>query len=275
MPLRGASGEQAVVDLAALPRCSDILRRAAGTPGGRSHARPQSGADQAEVLEALVTIRRLLSIEVEPPIQQCVDAGVVPALVEMLRRWDDPVVQFEAAWAVTNVASGTREHTAAVVEEGAVPLFCELLRSDADDVREQAGWALGNIAGDSAPCQALCLDCDAVERLCGVLDRSASVSLLRNCCWALTNMVRGKPGPPFARVKSSLPTLVRLLGHADEEVRTDAVWALSYLSDGGDDCISAVLKAGVHTRVVDLLRGPTGVCRRTRVAVGRLREVHH
>lgn len=244
---------------ASLPKCAAILKEACAkakhAKAGFSHAAPAHDA----VMSALVTVRRLLSIEVDPPIQQCVDAGVVPSLVDLLRRWDDPRLQFEAAWAVTNVASGTREHTAAVVEQGAVPLFCELLRSDADDVREQAGWALGNIAGDSPPCQTLCLDCHAVERLCSVLDRSASVSLLRNCCWALTNMVRGKPGPPFPRVRSSVPTLVRLLEHRDEEVRTDAVWALSYLSDGGADCIDAVLDANVHGRVVDLLSGSTGV----------------
>lgn len=57
----------------------------------------------------------------------------------------------------------------------------------------------------------------------------------------------------IAQTKPALPALQRLIHSNDEEVLTDACWALSYLSDGTNDKIQAVIEAGVCPRLVELL----------------------
>jgi hypothetical protein len=85
------------------------------------------------------------------------------------------------------------------------------------------------------------------------LQQSSKLSMLRNATWTLSNFCRGKPQPQFELVAPALPTLARLIYSTDEEVLTDACWALSYLSDGSNDKIQSVIEAGVCRRLVELL----------------------
>ena len=159
-------------------------------------------------------------------------AGVVPYFVQFLQRADFPQLQFEASTGgLTNIASGTSENTGVVIDSGAVPIFVQLLRSPSDDVREQAVWALGNIAGDSPKCRDMVL----ARPLCSLAaQRGSKLTALAKRAWTLSNFCRGQAQPrQFEQLKDALPALARLVHSNDEEVLTDACWALSY--PGGDE----------------------------------------
>lgn len=214
--------------------------------------------DAQRQLDATIQFRKILSIERSPPIDEVINQNVIPRFVQFLSMEDQPQLQFEAAWALTNVASGTSAHTQVVIDSGAVPIFVRLLSSPSDDVREQAVWALGNIAGDSPRCRDLVLQYNALDPLMAQLNENSKISMLRNATWTLSNFCRGKPQPPFDEVRRALPVLSKLIHSQDEEVLTDACWALSYLSDGDNEKIAAVVATpGVVRRLVELLMHPS------------------
>jgi importin subunit alpha-6/7 len=88
----------------------------------------------------------------------------------------------------------------------------------------------------------------------------ANDSLLGNITWTISNLCRGKPQPKLALVKNAIPALIFIImNSAVSGILIDALWALSYISDGEDERIDAIMKTnkGISARLVQLVSSGT------------------
>ena len=220
------------------------------------------GDDEYVQIECCSRIRKLLC-EKDPPIDQVVKTGVVPRLVQFLLHENNPKLQFEAEWVLSNIACGKSLHTHVVAKNGAIPHLIKLMLSNHKDVAEQAVWALGNIAGDSTQYRDFILsqggltNLRQLEHRCfGVINATIIqngwrieqlvqdpqmlplIGLLRNMAWTLGNFFGGLPQTNIKYAESGIKPLTVMLAIPDSEILENAARAfyfLTYRDDEGDN----------------------------------------
>eukprot|EP01061_Rhynchopus_euleeides_P005498 TRINITY_DN14738_c0_g1_i2.p1 TRINITY_DN14738_c0_g1~~TRINITY_DN14738_c0_g1_i2.p1 ORF type:complete len:332 (+),score=67.54 TRINITY_DN14738_c0_g1_i2:3-998(+) len=120
-------------------------------------------------------------------------------------------------------------------------------------MKAQCAWALSNIAGDSVSLRDVVLAAGALEPLLASLGRNTCVSLQRIGVSMLSNLVRGKPIVSHRIVRDAVPILAALASSNDSETAYEALWGLTYASDGPNNYIQSLLDTGVLPRLVDNL----------------------
>merc|ERR1712137_947656 len=79
-----------------------------------------------------------------------IEAGGVEPLKKLFQNHSNKEIQFEAAWSLTNIASGNEAQCQVLIDAGIMPLVVEKIREwngNPDDkmLIEQSIWCLGNL----------------------------------------------------------------------------------------------------------------------------------
>ncbi|KAH8948521.1 hypothetical protein BDL97_11G098400 [Sphagnum fallax] len=200
----------------------------------------------AKRIGALQTLRHLLSCTAMPPVHVAIEAGVVTLLVDCLAFGSSEEQLFEAAWCLTNIASGDLQQTRAV--EPALPLLIlHLGEKSAVHVVEQCAWAIGNVAGDGEVLRDVLLKQGALHSLSRHL-LSPVPSLSRTAAWALSNLIKG-PSPKAAmelmKIEGMVDTLVSHVSKGEEDLVVEVAWVLVYVTSMSDLHVTLLLNAGL------------------------------
>ncbi|KYQ88580.1 putative importin subunit alpha B [Tieghemostelium lacteum] len=201
------------------------------------------GSTHEEVLtDAVRSIRKILSTSQNDLIDLVIRSGLIPRLHYLLQ-FGTPKQAFESSWALTNIASGTTEHTNVIVENGIVHTFIVLLNSPDLELAEQCLWGVGNISGDSAQMRDFVLSLNVTDAIVQLSQKSCPDTLLRNIAWTIGNLLRGKLSPDIEYVKRFLPVLHRLIKvehlPISDELFIDTLYSFTYVSKHSE-CIEEI-----------------------------------
>jgi importin subunit alpha-6/7 len=265
-----------MVQLVDLPRnkqhenSATVIQRCMGTMqqwwSPAAHEAPLPLQPTNEVQEAMKDFRRLMANGDNPPVQEILLAGALPYMAMCLAYDSHPDLQFQTAWALTNIASTC--HSQQVFDEpGVVDQSVRLLMtSPGVALREQCAWLLSNMAGDGLVIRNALLANPAFRQaVAQSLQNPASLDLLKQVSWLALNLTRLRPTPrrdhveflvaPFAHIVSEAMTNPVLYDH---DLLPDALWSLVNMShevdaDANEGRIDAVMRVAtpeILTRLV-------------------------
>ena len=219
-------------------------------------------SDVASQLKGVTSLRQLVSVDVNPQITEVLQSGILPHLIQLMRNSINTEIQFECCWAITNVASGTTKHAAALMECNPLPILLAQLQHPLAKMREQTIWALSNLAGDCVEHRDLIIQHELLQPLLALVSdelrkdgisvgglpssrilvvanaensenmiKCDNISLLQTMASFLCNICNGDPPPPLNTIMACLPTLRALLSYVEDvETLASVLWALSHIS---------------------------------------------
>ncbi|KAI8971650.1 armadillo-type protein [Mycotypha africana] len=209
---------------------------------------------------AIKNIRRYLtqSISLER-IQHVFDLELEDQFIKILESTGYDDVKYETAWTITNLAYGTRRHTARIVESGVIDALVHCFRNTENyRVKSQCAWAFANVSiesptyrelmaqegliGDIAA--ALNFKCDTiyanlngtlnlqdVKHTAGdvILDDKADLDDVRDLTWSLANVCRGgfKTVEHWQQYRTAFDALSQCINFHHDDIWTEACWGLS------------------------------------------------
>ena len=226
-----------------------------------------SSADPGEQLAGATWFRQLLSKEDNPPIDEVVEAGLVPRLVELLSsHGSDPQLQLEAARALAGIASDSPGHRDTVLEAEPVAGLAGLLADTSELQLRQGGAAAAYQLCRGKPAPAL----DDVARLVPVLasvlcSGESDEAVLVDVCWTLVKIANCNENAMEVLLTAEpplLPRLVQMLDSSIADVQKASLYTVADCIKGTEKQTQAALDAGAVPALGRLLSSPKSSIRK-------------
>lgn len=210
----------------------------------------------AEQHKAAILIRKISSSEVDEGCELILRTDVLPYIVELAKRDDQPYLQIECNWTLANFCSRSEHIIRKVVEKGVIPIFLQNVSKLSLKLAEQALWGIGNLAAESSEYFELLHSHNALAMLVTLYEKVKldNKSIARSIIWAASNLCRGRPVPPAEKTSCALQMFVEVLKETDrDETRINCVWSIRSIALKMPDGPEQLMNHNILPKLVDLL----------------------
>ena len=204
-------------------------------------------------LEGVKQVKNVASRELNPPIDQLVALGIIPILVDCLKKGNEELA-LEATSILAIIASGSSEWAQKITAAFAVPQLIELLSSPNESLREWVVQILGHMIDAGSESANECIRQEVVDHVVKSLTPVSSPSFIE-CVYR--NFVRSWNHrdnlPSMELVEKVLPVISSLLTREDLETLFHSISMISLLANVGNSVIDLIVESGVMKQLVPFL----------------------
>lgn len=229
--------------------------------------------------DRLDAVRELRSRLETVPIDDIVQTGFVPRLVQLAQECNNQKLQFESLWVLADMTSADDpKRVQAIVDVEFIDVMKGLLFAERAVTREQAASVLGKVALVSTEMRDFLLNRGVVLSIVKMLNLERHIeqvtfydehektwklrsgkseqptSVIQNVARCLANLCAGTPRPVFGQAFGMiLNSFETFLASQDKQVISQACRGLSYLEYVLSENVAMVVKCGICSRLVDFL----------------------
>ncbi|KAL1190962.1 Importin subunit alpha-1 [Cardamine amara subsp. amara] len=181
----------------------------------------------------------------------------LPALKRLLQS-DDEELLSDACSALWYMSYGSDEGIQCVIEDGFVPRLVQLFHHTSPFVIDPVrGIICAILSIDKQQIQCV-IDGGALAILANLLTQDCDKSIKMEACWMITNITVGTEEQIQSVIDANLiPILVNLAQTAEMNIKTKAIWAISFAISGGSDAqVKYLVKENCIKPLCDLLVCP-------------------
>jgi len=211
------------------------------------------------VTESAEKIRRMISIDDNPPLEPLLKTNIAPTLVSFIcpdnYRFEKLILEF--SWILANIASGDGFYVQYLVDLEAIPKALDLLQYGTLATKENAITLLANIAGENTDYRDHLLQrgiVNMIEYVYSTYIEGSSLTFPSEFAWFLSVLTRGSPYPDFDQMTPILISITDLLQkYQSKDVMKWVLRTFSNFADGGNNQIQKIFDFNCVEPIISFL----------------------